>query len=94
MVSPSRLGDPRRLFFVACAVLALGAVALAWYATRTVRPDCVVGVSTVTGRDGPGLPGANGRIRPDPELIDRAYRQAIASGHCDPPGARWKRWLD
>ena len=88
-----RAGSRRQLLVIACAVVALFAVILGWYAARTVRPDCVVGISKLTDGSGHTLPDANGRVRSDAELADRAYQQAVDSGRCDPPHARWKQWL-
>ncbi|MGW7045392.1 hypothetical protein ACWGDT_22350 [Streptomyces avermitilis] len=89
-----RAGSPRQLLVIACTVGALATATLGWYAAQTVRPDCVVAVSGVTDGSGHNLPDVNGRVWSDEELADRAYRQAIDSGRCDPPRARWKQWLD
>jgi hypothetical protein len=87
-------GRPRRLQVIACTVVALAVVILGWYAARTVRPDCVVGISELTDGSGRNLPDADGRVPSDRELVERAYQQAVDSGHCHPPAARWKEWLD
>ncbi len=92
-VISSRFGNPRRLLVIACAVAALAVAALSWYATQTVRSDCVVAISKLTDGDGNTLPDADGRVWSDKELVDRAYEQAVDSGRCDPPRARWKQWL-
>ncbi|MEV8320543.1 hypothetical protein AB0Q95_40985 [Streptomyces sp. NPDC059900] len=85
---PRRVGSARRLLVVGCTVVVvLAAVPVGWYATQSVGPECVVGISKITDAEG-------GRVGSDKELIDRAYQQAIDSGHCDPPRARWKQWLD
>lgn len=90
-----RTGGPRQLLVVACTVvIALAVVTLSWYAARTVRPDCIVAISKVTDGNGHNLADVNGRVWTDKELADRAYQQAVDSGRCDPPSARWKQWLD
>lgn len=91
---PSGAGNPRRLFVIACAGVALALLILGWYATRTVAPDCVGGVARLTDGSGRTLPDAGGRVWSAEELADLAYREAVASGRCDPPRARWKHWLD
>ncbi|MCX5554765.1 hypothetical protein [Streptomyces sp. NBC_00038] len=88
-----RAGSPRQILVIACTVVALATATLGWYATRTVRPDCVVAISKVTDGNGHNLPDVNGRVRSDKELADRAYQQAVDSGRCDPPRARWKQWI-
>jgi len=59
-----------------------------------VRADCLVAFSAITDGKGNTLPDANGRVWSDKELAERAYQQAVDSGLCDPPSARWKQWLD
>jgi hypothetical protein len=86
------VGNPRRPLVVACAVVVLGTVVLAWYATQTVRPDCVVAISRITG-GGRTLPDASGHVPTASELFERAYRDALASGRCEPPAARWRQWI-
>ncbi|MFA7767956.1 hypothetical protein ACGFNX_12240 [Streptomyces sp. NPDC048723] len=88
-----RGGSPRRLLGVACAAIGLTAVALGWYATQTVRPDCTYAISKVTDGNGRSVPDANGRVWSHKELVDRGYRQAVDSGRCDPPRARWQMWI-
>ncbi|MGY1577382.1 hypothetical protein [Streptomyces sp. MN13] len=51
-------------------------------------------MSGLTDGNGHSLPDGDGRVRSDEELVARAYRQAVESGHCDPPRARWEQWLD
>ncbi|MFF9126595.1 hypothetical protein ACF09J_25470 [Streptomyces sp. NPDC014889] len=92
MISPRARG-PRQLLVIACMVAALAVVFLGWYAGQTVRPDCVVGISKLTDGNGSTLPDVNGQVWSDEELADRAYKQAVDSGRCDPPRARWKQWL-
>ncbi|MFI8895719.1 hypothetical protein [Streptomyces paradoxus] len=74
--------------------MTLAVLILAWYATRTVHSDCIGGIVRLTDGSGRTLPDAGGRVRSAEELADLAYRQAVESGHCDPPRARWKHWLD
>lgn len=83
-----------RLLVLGVCAFAVPAGGLAWYGAQTVRTDCLVAYSKVTGRGGGSLPGTDGRVVSDEELIDRAYRQALETGQCDPPRARWKQWLD
>jgi hypothetical protein len=92
-VIPHATGTPRQLLVLACTAAALAAALLGRYAAHTVRPDCLVAVSTLTDGDGRPLPDANGRVWSSRELANRAYRQAVGSGRCDPPRARWKQWL-
>lgn len=85
--------SPWRLVVLSiCAVVA--AATLGRYATESVRPHC--GVVVLSGRytalGALNSPDGN-RNRADSELTDRAYRQAVASGRCDPPHARWHAWL-
>ncbi|KUN49699.1 hypothetical protein AQJ43_35900 [Streptomyces avermitilis] len=89
-----RAGSPGQLLVIACTVVALVTAPLSWYAAHTVRPDCVVAISKVTDGNGHHLPDVNGRVWSDNELADRAYQQAVDSGRCDPPHARWRQWLD
>ncbi|MFE9799618.1 hypothetical protein ACFYP6_12165 [Streptomyces goshikiensis] len=89
-----RAGSPRRALVIACAVVSLATAILGWYAAQTVRPDCVFAISKLTDGKGHNLPDANGRVWSDKELADIAYQQAVDSGHCEPPRARWKQWLD
>ncbi|MFF4447774.1 hypothetical protein [Streptomyces sp. NPDC001502] len=86
-------GSPRQLLRVACAVIGLTVAALGWYATQTVRPDCVYALSKLTDGNGHGVPDANGRVWSHKELVDRGYRQAVDSGRCDPPRTRWRMWI-
>jgi hypothetical protein len=92
-VIPHRAGSPRQLLVIACAVAALTVVILGWYATQTVRPDCTYAISKVTDGRGHNLADGNGRVWSDKELADRGYQQAVDSGRCDPPRARWRQWL-
>ncbi|MFD5411327.1 hypothetical protein [Streptomyces nojiriensis] len=86
-------GRPRQLLPIACAVVALAAVVLGWYATRTVRPDCTYAISALTDGNGHNMPDENGRVWSYEELADRGYRQAVESGRCAPPRARWQTWI-
>lgn len=89
-----RAGWSRQLLVIACTVVALATASLGWYAAQSVRPDCVVAISKVADGNGRNLPDVYGRVWSDKELADRAYQQAVDSGRCDPPRARWKQWLD
>ncbi|MFC9846352.1 hypothetical protein ACFWFF_25655 [Streptomyces sp. NPDC060223] len=91
---PHRAGSPRRLLVIVCAAVALGTATLGWYAAQTVRPDCIVAFSRLTDGHGHDLPDANGRVLSDKERADLAYQQAVDSGRCYPPRARWRHWLD
>ncbi|MER7722114.1 hypothetical protein ABTX99_35250 [Streptomyces flaveolus] len=88
----SRAGKTRQSLVIACTIGVL-AVALGWYAVQTVRPHCVVGISKFSDGNGHTLPDVNGRVWSDKELADRAYKQAVDSGRCDPPRPRWRQWL-
>lgn len=74
--------DTRRLLLVACTVTALAAGALGAFAAQSVRPSC----SYVVFSLGSG-PGAE-----QEEAMERGYWQAVGSGACAPPHARWQFW--
>jgi hypothetical protein len=81
----------RARVLLTCFVVA--AVACGWYATRTVRPpDCEVAFSAFTGDDGRPL-DQDGKEVTWAELDERAYRELVASGQCEPSAARWRHWL-
>ncbi|WP_137992028.1 hypothetical protein [Streptomyces vilmorinianum] len=81
---------PARIL-LACCVVALAS--FGWYGTQTVRPpDCKVAVSAFTDADGRPLP-VNGEEVTWDELSERAYRDMVASGRCEPPTTRWHHWL-
>ncbi|WP_329204100.1 hypothetical protein OG257_01045 [Streptomyces sp. NBC_00683] len=71
----------RRLLLVACTFTALTAGALGWFAAQDVRPSCTYAMFTL------------GNATEQQEAIDRGYWQAVASGNCAPPHARWRFWL-
>ncbi|MFB7513892.1 hypothetical protein [Streptomyces sp. NPDC056144] len=73
--------DTRRLLLVACAVTALVAGSVGWYAGETVRPDCSYAVTTF------GPPAQQD------EAVERGYYAAVGAGDCEPPHARWRFWL-
>ncbi|MFJ9523177.1 hypothetical protein ACIRPK_33655 [Kitasatospora sp. NPDC101801] len=76
------LARPPQLVRITCAaVLAVAG----WYAVQTVHPDCTYGMIT--------MGDAQGRVRTDEEQSADAYQQAIASGWCEAPHARWHDWL-
>ncbi|KPC78701.1 hypothetical protein [Streptomyces sp. NRRL S-4] len=80
---------PRRTRrFVAIGAFAVVAT-LGWYAMQPVHPPCI----TFSGRY---LPLENlsqdGAFEANRELDARAYQQAVESGHCEPPHARWHGW--
>ncbi|MFI8389082.1 hypothetical protein [Streptomyces sp. NPDC085540] len=87
-----RVGRPRQLRAAFGAFIGLAAVAFGWYATQSVRPDCTYAISRITDGNGHDMPDANGRAWPDEELVERGYWQAVESGRCDPPRARWQMW--
>ncbi|MFC9794586.1 hypothetical protein ACFVJI_18245 [Streptomyces sp. NPDC127584] len=81
--------NPRRRARVLSVLCVLTLLAFGWYATRSVRPpDCKVAVGAFTGSDGQPL-GEGGEPTTWDELGEAAYRDQVASGHCEPPGARW-----
>ncbi|MET7365617.1 hypothetical protein ABZS61_07245 [Streptomyces sp. NPDC005566] len=79
MIPPIPAGT-RQLLLVACTVTALAAGALGWFAAQDVRPSCTYAVFTL---------GTEAEQR---EAMDRGYWQAVASGDCAPPHARWRFW--
>ncbi|MFC4889135.1 hypothetical protein ACFPK5_28800 [Streptomyces beijiangensis] len=79
---PPIAAAPRRHLAAAFIATALAAGALGWCAASTVRPNCNYAV--MTGGLGPA----------QQEALDRGYWQAVASGDCEPPHARWRFWLD
>lgn len=92
VISP-RVGTPRQLAAFACTVAALTVVTLGWFGAQTVRPDCVVAISRLADSNGQARPDADGRVWTETELVDRAYQQAVDSGRCEPPRARWEQWI-
>ncbi|MFC7927939.1 hypothetical protein [Streptomyces cinereoruber] len=74
--------DTRQLLLVACTATALTAGSLGWFAAQTVRPSCTYAMIAV------------GTEAEQEEAAERAYWQAVASGDCAPPHARWRFWLD
>ncbi|MFD7681039.1 hypothetical protein [Streptomyces sp. NPDC060187] len=93
MISP-RVRLTRQLAAFAITVVALTVVTLGWFGAQTVRPDCVVAISRLADGTGHARPDAEGRASTEKELADRAYQQAVDSGRCEPPRARWEHWLD
>lgn len=77
------------LLCLAVAVLATSG----WYATRPVRPHCVVAVSTLTDGNEDMLSSADGKQLPLEERVELAYWYAVGAGHCKPPESRWRQWL-
>ncbi|MEU5219015.1 hypothetical protein AB0G79_22840 [Streptomyces sp. NPDC020807] len=80
---PSALpADTRRLLLVACAVTALVAGSVGWYAGQTVSPECTFATSSLgSGEDREAA-------------VERAYHAAVGAGDCAPPHARWRFWRD
>ncbi len=76
-----------------CATIA-GSVALGRYAMHPVGPDCIVATSRTTDGNGQFLTDGNGKTRTDEELLERACREAVDSGRCEPPRTRWRQWFD
>ncbi|MFJ8847217.1 hypothetical protein ACIRFF_30460 [Streptomyces cyaneofuscatus] len=72
--------DTRRLLLVACTVTALAAGALGAFAAQSVRPDCSYMVLSL------------GSGAEQEEAAERGYWEAVASGRCAPPHARWQFW--
>lgn len=68
----------RRLIVLVCSA---ALVASGWYATRAVRPDCTYAAFSF-GAESPEA------------AAERAYKDAVAAGQCDPPRARWRLLFD
>jgi hypothetical protein len=77
---------------VLCSVVVLLAGA-GWFALQTARPECDAPIAFYADSKGDPLPDANGRRWTIEELTERAYREKVAEGACEPPSARWRQWL-
>ncbi|KQV08742.1 MULTISPECIES: hypothetical protein [unclassified Kitasatospora] len=84
------LARPPQLVRITCAAIL---AVTGWYALQTVHPDCTYGMITMGDEHGNPLPDAQGKVQTPEEQSADAYQQAIASGQCEAPHARWHDWL-
>jgi len=81
------------MWLLCLAVVVVVLVTSGWYASRPVRPRCVVGVSVLTDGNGKPLSGLDAKQWTIEERAEMAYWYAVGAGRCKPPEPRWRQWL-